>query len=157
MSVIARLRDFFQVAIATEDLSATEEHLTVAALLVLVARADGRMLDVEGEGLRVLLGSRFGLTRERAERLLEQAAQLDGTLDPSTTLVDRILQDVSFEERPRLLALAYRIAAIDGKVHEFEDDLIWRTGRLLDLSDEELAAIKADALKNLAPSDGVRG
>ena len=104
----------------------------------------------------MLLGSRFGLTSEQAERLMAHAAEIEGTLDPSTTLIDRIAQDVPFEERPRLLALAYRIAGIDGTVHEFEDDLIWRTGRLLGLSEGDLAAIKADALKSLVP-DRARG
>jgi uncharacterized tellurite resistance protein B-like protein len=156
MSVITRLRDFLHDAIATDDPALAGEPLTVAALLTLVAHADGRMLAVEAEGLRVLLASRFGLTRDQAGRLLEQAAEIEGTLDASTTLIDRILQDVGAEERPRLLALAYRIAAIDGAVHDFEDDLIWRTGRLLDLSEAELAAIKAEALRNLAPGQ-VRG
>jgi uncharacterized tellurite resistance protein B-like protein len=156
MSVITRLRDLLHDTLGTDDPAETGEHLSVAALLILVARADGRMLPVEEEGLRVLLGSRFGLTREGAERLLAHAAEVEGTLDPSTTLVDRLLQDVSVEDRPRLLALAYRIAAIDGTVHEFEDDLIWRTGRLLDLSEGEIAALRAEALRNLV-QDPTRG
>jgi uncharacterized tellurite resistance protein B-like protein len=156
MSVITRLRDLLHDTLGTDDPAETGEHLSVAALLSLVARADGRLLKVEEEGLRVLLGSRFGLTREGAERLLAHAAEIEGTLDPSTTLVDRLLQDVSVEDRPRLLALAYRIAAIDGTVHEFEDDLIWRTGRLLDLSEGEIAALRAEALKNLV-QDRTRG
>lgn len=156
MSVITRLRDLLHDTLGTDDPAETGEHLSVAALLILVARADGRMLKVEEEGLRVLLGSRFGLTREGVERLLAHAAEVEGTLDPSTTLVDRLLQDVSVEDRPRLLALAYRIAAIDGTVHEFEDDLIWRTGRLLDLSEGEIAALRAEALKNLV-QDRTRG
>jgi uncharacterized tellurite resistance protein B-like protein len=156
MSVITRLRDLLHDTLGTDDPAESGEHLSVAALLILVARADGRMLKVEEEGLRVLLGSRFGLTREGVERLLAHAAEVEGTLDPSTTLVDRLLQDVSVEDRPRLLALAYRIAAIDGTVHEFEDDLIWRTGRLLDLSEGEIAALRAEALKNLV-QDRTRG
>ena len=156
MSVITRLRDLLHDTLGTDDPAETGEHLSVAALLILVARADGRMLKVEEEGLRVLLGSRFGLTREGVERLLAHAAEVEGTLDPSTTLVDRLLQDVSVEDRPRLLALAYRIAAIDGTVHEFEGDLIWRTGRLLDLSEGEIAALRAEALENLV-QDRTRG
>lgn len=151
MSVITRLRDFLHASLTSKVPTDPDERLTAAALLILVARADGRTLEVEEEGLRVLLGSRFGLARDQVERLLDHAADIEGTLDPSTTLIDRIAQDVPSEERPRLLALAYRIAAIDGTVHEFEDDLIWRTGRLLDLSDAEIAAIKAGALENLAP------
>ncbi|RDI62070.1 TerB family tellurite resistance protein [Microvirga subterranea] len=156
MSVITRLRDFFHDSLPVDDSAETDERLTVAVLLILIARADGRTLKVEEEGLRVLLGSRFGLTREQAERLLRHAAEIEGTLEPSTSLIDRIAQDVPSEDRPRLLALAYRIAAIDGAVHEFEDDLIWRTGRLLDLPEAEIAAIKEEALRNLVP-DQARG
>src|SRR5690606_7279031 len=116
-------------------------------------RADGRMLDVERTGLRDLLGSRLGLKSDQVERLLAHVDDIAGTIDPATTLVDRILQAVPFDERPRLLSEAYRIAAIDGRIHEFEDDLIWRTGRLLDLSDAELAAIKADALAHFRPDE----
>jgi uncharacterized tellurite resistance protein B-like protein len=151
MSLISRLRDLFLESVGAHEPPENDEHLTVAALLTLVASADGRVLKVEEEGLRVLLSSRFGLTEEQAGRLLEHAREIEATMDPSTTLVDRIVHDVGFEERPRLLALAYRVAAIDGKVHEFEDDLIWRTGRLLDFSESDLAAIKADALRNIAP------
>jgi uncharacterized tellurite resistance protein B-like protein len=156
MSVISRLREFFHDPLPADDSAETDESLTVAALLILIARADGRTLKVEEEGLRVLLGSRFGLTREQAERLLQHAAEIEETLEPSTSLIDRITHDVPFEDRPRLLALAYRIAAIDGMVHEFEDDLIWRTGRLLDLPEAEIAAIKEEALRNLVP-DPARG
>jgi uncharacterized tellurite resistance protein B-like protein len=52
--------------------------------------------------------------------------------------------------------MAYRIAAADGAIHEFEDDLIWRTGRLLGFSDSDLAIIKAEALEALVTFE-VRG
>jgi uncharacterized tellurite resistance protein B-like protein len=71
-------------------------------------------------------------------------------------MVDRIVHDVPSEERPRLLSMAYRIAAADGAIHEFEDDLIWRTGRLLGFSDSDLAIIKAEALEALVTFE-VRG
>lgn len=151
MSLIAQFRSFFEPSVGSETSCDPEERLTVAALLILVAHADGRVLKVETDGLRSLLRSRFHLTDGQVERLIRHAAEVEETLDPTTTLVDRILHDVSPEDRPRLLGLAYRIAAIDGVVHDFEDDLIWRTGRLLDLSDKDLAAIKAEALKNILP------
>ena len=42
--------------------------------------------------------------------------------------------------------MAYRVAAVDGFVHEFEDDLVWRIGRLLGLDEGAIAAIREDAL-----------
>jgi uncharacterized tellurite resistance protein B-like protein len=47
--------------------------------------------------------------------------------------------------------MAYRIAALDGYLHEFEEDLLWRIGRLLGLSDSEVVALREKALQSLAP------
>lgn len=147
MSVISALRNILRPAGGPSPQH--EQHLTVAALLILVAHADGRVLPVESKGLAVLLGSRFGLSAEDAARILQEAVETETQIDPATSLIDRIVGDVPPDERAPLLALAYRLAAIDGRVHEFEDDLIWRTGRYLGFSDDDLAAIKADAIKNL--------
>ncbi|MBZ6075786.1 TerB family tellurite resistance protein [Microvirga puerhi] len=153
MSFMSYLRDFFEAEAAPEGGAEHGEPFTVAALLTWVTHADGRVLKVEEEALRTLLQSRFGLSEIQAERLIVKARDIGGALDPATTLVDRIAQDLPPSEWPRLMALAYQIAAVDGHVHEFEDDLIWRTGRRLGLSDAELGAIKRDALK--APETGM--
>jgi uncharacterized tellurite resistance protein B-like protein len=150
MSVISTLRDILR-QVRDETPVEHEERLTVAALLILVAHADGRVLPVETEGLEVLLSSRFGLARDAARAVLADAAAIEAGIDPSTSLIDRIVHDVPFDERGPLLSLAYRVAAIDGVVHDFEDDLIWRTGRLLGFSDRDLSDLKADAIKNLRP------
>jgi uncharacterized tellurite resistance protein B-like protein len=47
--------------------------------------------------------------------------------------------------------MAYRIAALDGYLHEFEDDLLWRIGRLLGFSDADVTALRELALKTLRP------
>jgi len=151
MSFLSHLRAFFGPAAVPEgtDGRSPDGHgkqLTVAALLALVAQIDGRLLKVEEEELRQALRSRFGLEEGEVERLLALARNSDAAPDPATTLIDRIIQDIPPAERPSLLALAYRIAVADGSVHEFEDDLIWRTGRLLGLSEAELAAARRDAI-----------
>jgi uncharacterized tellurite resistance protein B-like protein len=156
MSVITRLRDLFQPLAHTSEAPADDESLTVAILLTLVAHADGRVVAAEEEGLRNLLTARCGLSPEQASGLIGQVREAGAAIDPATTLVDRIMHDVRTEERPRLLSMAYRIAAADGRLHEFEDDLIWRTGRLLGFSGEDLAVIKAEALESLV-SFQVRG
>ncbi len=148
MSAISALRDILR---SINDHPAEHEaHLTIASLLILVAHADGRVLPVETEGLRQLLAGRFGFSAEDADRVLRDAAAIEAGMDASTTLIDRIATDVPPDERGPLLGLAYRVAAVDGTVHEFEDDLIWRTGRLLRFSDDELADIKARAIGKLA-------
>jgi uncharacterized tellurite resistance protein B-like protein len=151
MSVISRLRELFAPHLGLEaPTPEADARLTVAALLVLVARADGRMLDVEQTGLRTLLRSRFSLTDEQVSGLLGEVDAV-ADFDQAVTLSERILVEIDPDDRPEVMALAYRIAALDGFLHEFEEDLLWRIGRLLGFPDAEVAAIRDGALKNLAP------
>ena len=150
MSLLSRFRALLRDAFA-DAAPAEEGELTVAALLVLVARIDGKVLDVEETGLRRLLRSRFGGSEEEVAQLLDAVGRMAAGADEVASLADRILHDVRPEERPHLLALAYRMAAIDGIVHEFEQDLIWRVGRLLGLSDDAVASAREHALRHLAP------
>jgi uncharacterized tellurite resistance protein B-like protein len=168
MSIISRLRDILQdftlQDLTLPDLTGAgatdrdgEARLTVAALLVLVARVDGRVLDVETEGLRMLLRSRCGLSEDEAKRALDQVDDTDADVDRAASFANRIMQEVGPADRPKLLellAMAYRLATIDGHLHDFEDDLIWRIGRLLGLSDDEVARTRAEALANAAAETG---
>jgi uncharacterized tellurite resistance protein B-like protein len=157
MSLISRLRDVIHQIVEPDEASPDyEERLTAAALLVLVARADGRLLPVEQAGLTAMLRSRFAISQESAGRILDAAGSIDGALDQASSLAERALQDTDPEDRPRLLAMAYRVAAVDGFVHEFEDDLVWRIGRLLRLDEGAVAAIREDAFRNLSPERASR-
>jgi uncharacterized tellurite resistance protein B-like protein len=154
MSVISRLRDLIDDVLGPKDAALTPDAhltLTVAALLVLVARADGQVLAVEETGLHTMLRSRFDLSEEQVARVLDHADGIASDIDPAATLAERILQELSPTERPPVMAMAYRIAALDGYLHEFEEDLLWRIGHLLGLSDSEIAAMREKALENLAP------
>jgi len=152
MSLISRLRDVIHQIVDPDEASPDyEERLTAAALLVLVARADGRLLPVERDGLVAMLRSRFAISQESALRILEAVEEIDEPADRARSLAERALQDTDPEDRPRLLAMAYRVAAVDGFVHEFEDDLVWRIGRLMRMDDGAIAAIREEAFRNLAP------
>ena len=157
MSLLSRLRDAFDELTLPPGGAVDDTRLTVAALLILVARVDGTVLPVEEEGLRALLRSRFAIDDEEAADLLAEADEIERDVDEAKALVARIVHDIEPEELPRLLALAYRVAGIDGFLHEFEDDLLWRIGRLLGLSDAAVTAVREGALQNLAPQRGRRG
>ncbi len=149
MSVISRLRDLFDDVLRPDEAAPAEEarlSTTVAALLVMVARADGQVLAVEETGLNAMLRSRFALSEEHVARVLDHADAIAAELDPAATLAERILQELAPEDRPPVMAMAYRIAGLDGYLHEFEEDLVWRLGRLLGLQDPDIQAIRDAAV-----------
>jgi hypothetical protein len=50
------------------------------------------------------------------------------------------------------MAMAYRTAALDGYLHEFEDDLLWAHRPPARFSEPEIAATRDSALQNLIRS-----
>lgn len=146
MSLVARLISLVAEAIERpeperDDLP--DHSLAIAALLVHVARVDGRIEDSERERVDGLLRARLNLSADAARRLAMRADALDRETDDIADLIEMMGHGVTVAKRHDLVAMAYAVAAADGRIDEFEDDLVWRTGHLLGLSDDEIAAAKA--------------
>ena len=160
MPLVSRL-----VALLTEALGGQEERdppdldlgLAVAALLVHVARVDGNVGGAERERLTTLLMEHCGVSQARAERLIERAKALDDTTGELADLVETVAGASSVIERRRMLRMAYTVAAADGVVHELEESLVWRVGRLLGFEEAEIVAerpagpLEAQAPENSGP------
>lgn len=146
MSFVSRLVDLVRTSVEPAldpalSLDVSDDQLATAALLVHVARVDGRIDEAEHGMLVSLLGSGFGLTAAGAEALLQRADRFDFEVDDVAALVEMVEHDAA-QDGERLLAMAYRVAAADGAVAEFEDDLIWRMGQLLGLPDAAIERIR---------------
>jgi uncharacterized tellurite resistance protein B-like protein len=123
-----------------------EDRLAAAALLVHVARVDGSLDETENARLARLFRAGFDLSDEEAERLVARATAYDDETSNVASLVEIVARDADAAERRHLLAMAYSVAAADGSVHEFEDDLVWRVGRLLGFDDDEIVAQRDGAV-----------
>lgn len=124
--------------------AAEEDALATAALLVHVARIDGRFDPREREALASILQTGFGLTEAATQRLIARGDRLNLETDDLSGLIDMMGHTLGEADRRRLLAMANRIAKADGQVQEFESDLIWRLGHLLAFDEAEIAAILAE-------------
>lgn len=121
-----------------------DDHLAAAALLVHVARVDGIVAEGEQRVLLAFLETSYGLDAASAEALLARAGRMDIEVDDVGSLVEMLGHEGHGPDRRRLLGMAYRIAAADGGLAEFEEDLLWRMGHLLQFDDETIAAIRAE-------------
>lgn len=156
MSLVSRLLAFLAGGSAPEDEDAIDldERLAGAALLVHVARVDGRVAEAERLRLAELFRGRFGLDADAAERLIARAERVDRATDDVATLIDVIGRDAPEAERRRLLGMAYAVAAADGTVAEFEEDLVWRLGHLLGFDADAINAIRAEAVRDVPAPAG---
>lgn len=152
MSLLSRLVHRFAPKAAEAAPPEEAERLAVAALLLHVARIDGTVVGAERARLEAILAERVG--PEAVGRLVAAGGELDYESGDIGPLVEMLGHDAGPQERRRILELAWQVAASDGRVHEFEDGLLWRLGRALGLDDATLAGARSAALQDLPAGGG---
>jgi uncharacterized tellurite resistance protein B-like protein len=112
-------------------------RLAAAALLIHAAMIDGAMSDIERNRLVAVLMLRFGLDETAANELVAAATAAEQQavdLYRFTSLLDRSLDD---RGRQQIIEMMWQVALADGRVTEFEDNLIWRAADLLGVSSRD--------------------
>ena len=111
-------------------------RFAAAALLVHAAAIDGSLSDAEKQRLPALLMQRFDLDEEAARSLVTAATAAEQQaidLYQFTTLLNRFLDEAG---RQQVIEMMWQVAHADGRVTEFEDNLIWRAADLLHVPSE---------------------
>jgi uncharacterized tellurite resistance protein B-like protein len=112
-------------------------RLAAAALLVHVAGIDGNISDVEREKLHSVIKRSFDLDEAETDALVAEATEAEHEaidLYHFTSLINRSLNE---EGRRRVVEMMWQIVYADGRVSEFESNLIWRAADLLGVSSRE--------------------
>ena len=129
------------------DLSVGDKHpsrfedndyrLAAAALLVHAAAIDGEVSPLERERLHAIIKQRFDLDEEATNELVAEATEAEHQavdLYHFTSLINRTLDEAG---RRRVVEMMWEIVYADGRVTEFEDNLLWRAADLLGVSSRE--------------------
>ena len=117
-------------------------RVAAAALLIHAALIDGGMSDVERERLTGVIMARFDLDETAARDLVAAATEVERQavdLYRFTSLLNRSLDESG---RQHVIAMMWQIAHADGRVTEFEDNLIWRAADLLHVPSEARIALR---------------
>jgi uncharacterized tellurite resistance protein B-like protein len=120
----------------------TDLRLAAAALLVHVATLDQDFDAAEHSKLRDVLAYRFDLGLEEAEKLVQAALRADKEavdLYRFTSVLNHALDD---EGRTRIVQMMFEVAYADGKLSEFEDNVVWRASELLNVPARERVTLR---------------
>jgi uncharacterized tellurite resistance protein B-like protein len=112
-------------------------RLAAAALLVHAAAIDGDVSDAERDKLHAVIKQQFELDEATTDELVAEAAAAENEavgLYHFTSLINRSLDD---QGRRRVVEMMWEIAYADGRVDDFESNLIWRAADLLGISSRE--------------------
>lgn len=126
-------------------IGADEGRLAAAALLYHVTAIDGVVEEDERARLRALLGQRFALDDNDLDDLMAAAETADKEAVDLYGFTSILKQRLDIGERERLVGMMWELVYADGKIHEFEDNLIWRVAELLGVSSEVRIRLKQAA------------
>ena len=117
-------------------------RLAAAGLLVHVATLDGDLTEANREKLHALLKSRFELDDALTAELIDAAVAAEhDAIDfyRFTSLLNRTLDEAG---RQRIIEMMWEMAYADGRVTEFEENVIWRVADLLAVSTRERVELR---------------
>jgi uncharacterized tellurite resistance protein B-like protein len=112
-------------------------RLAAAALLVHTAEIDGNMSDLERDQVHAVVKRQFGLDEATTDELVAEATEAEHEavdLYHFTSLINRSLDA---DGRRRIVEMMWEIIYADGRVTDFESNLMWRVADLLGISSRE--------------------
>ncbi|MEM8853532.1 MAG: TerB family tellurite resistance protein [Pseudomonadota bacterium] len=140
------LSDWFhklsQAGCGDEPIAGGDPRLSVAAILVHIVAVDGVVTDDEKRRLREVLSSHYGLDARETERLLEEARKRDEDAVDLYGFTSVLKRELSEDERREVVELMWEMVIADGKISEFEDNVVWRVAELIGVSTRDRVLIK---------------
>jgi len=117
-------------------------RLAAAALLIHASAIDGETSPAEREKLHTVLKSHFGLDDAATTELIDMGTQAENEavdLYHFTSLINRSLDEPG---RLGIVEMMWEIVLADGRVTEFEDNLMWLAADLLGVSSRDRIALR---------------
>jgi uncharacterized tellurite resistance protein B-like protein len=145
--MLDRLREFIADVVspgthAPPSFDDTGYRLAATALLVHVISLDGAPSDVEKKKLHALLESRFGLDPGTANKLIAAAMLVEGEAVDLYHFTSVIMRSLNEAGRLRIIEMMWELVYADGKVSEFEENVVWRAADLLGVSSRDRIDLK---------------
>ncbi|MBK1624595.1 TerB family tellurite resistance protein [Afifella marina] len=130
-----------------------DQRLAFAALLVHCVAVDGAAGEDERARMREILKADYGLSGDDLERLITEAERVDAEAIDLYRFTSVLKRQMTIEERIRAVERLWEVIYVDGEVHEFEDNLVWRVAELLGVDRNARIGLKLAVAERHAQSE----
>jgi len=150
--MLKHIRKIFKPADSPADAAEDDApvQMAVAALLIEAALFDGHFDDRERKQILKLLRARFALSEMAAQTLCEQAQIWAEDPNNLHRFTKTVKDAMPHEERVELIEMLWEVAYADGRIDDFEANLLRRIGGLIYVSDRERGQAQKRVLSRLA-------
>ena len=153
-----KLREFISDVVSHsvehQSFDETGYKLAATALFIHVISLDGEPSEVEKRKLHELIETRFGLDPGTADRLIASATLVEGEAVDLYHFTSVIMRSLNDEGRLRIVEMMWELVYADGRVSEFEENVVWRAADLLAVPSRDRIELKrrvAEAARQSAP------
>jgi uncharacterized tellurite resistance protein B-like protein len=119
--------------------------MATAVLLIDVARADSDFSESEFDTLLQLVAAHFDLPPQDAAELVVAANEKADDLVSVHEFTQLLHEQLSEDEKSRIVSLLWKIAYADGRLDKYEDSLVLKISDLLYVSRGRVMRLKHDA------------
>jgi uncharacterized tellurite resistance protein B-like protein len=120
----------------------TDYRLAATALLIHIVSLDGQPTAIERRKLHSLIETSFKLDPGTADQLIASATRAENDSVDLYRFTSVIMREVDEEGRRRIVEMMWEMVFADGKVTEFEDNVLWRAADLLAISGRDRIELK---------------
>ena len=120
----------------------TDYRLAATALLIHIVSLDGEPTAIERRKLHSLIETSFKLDPGTADQLIASATRAENDSVDLYRFTSVIMREVDEEGRRRIVEMMWEMVFADGKVTEFEDNVLWRAADLLAISGRDRIELK---------------
>ena len=145
------IKNFFDTAKINEDENQEyldEDIFAVLSLLIEASKIDGIVSNDEIDLIKKILITKFHLNPQKAEKSIDFVLHKSDEKIEIYSDIKVILDSMDHDERISVIEMLWEIILSDGKVDEYEANLIWRICGLLHVSGTESFMAKKRALGN---------
>lgn len=128
-------------------------RLAATALMLHVISLDGAPTAIEKAKLHSLIESRFELDPGTADKLISAATLVEGEAVDLYHFTSVIMRVVDEPGRVRLVEMMWQLVYADGRVSEFEENVVWRAADLLAVSSRDRMELKRRVAGGTATTD----
>jgi uncharacterized tellurite resistance protein B-like protein len=125
-----------------ERFAENDYRLAAAALLVHAATIDGTMTAAEGDKLKAVLKHCFALDDAATAELIDEATAAEHEAVDLYHFTSTINHKLDEDGRRRIVEMMWEVIYADGRLNEFEDNLVWRAADLLNVSSRDRVDIR---------------
>lgn len=120
----------------------TDYRLAATALLIHIVSLDGKPTAVERRKLQSLIETSFKLDPGATNQLIASATLAESDAVDLYRFTSVIMREVDEAGRRRIVEMMWEMVFADGKVTEFEDNVLWRAADLLAISGRDRIDLK---------------